>query len=99
MRFDAQPAVNFNKCTDYGNTEKMAEAIASGVTSVLGTEVQVKFAEDVTEDDVIASDAVIVGFPVHLQRSQSFRVLNLRSVQFKRCFKKRYQWSTVKQPK
>ena len=45
--------------TDYGNTRKMAEVVASGVTSVLGTEVEVKFAEDVTQDDVIASDAVI----------------------------------------
>ncbi len=52
--------------TDYGNTEKMAKAVASGVTSVPGTEVEVKFAEDVTEDDVIASDGVIVGSPVHM---------------------------------
>ena len=52
--------------TDYGNTLKMAEAIASGVTSVPETDVEVKLAEDVTEDDVIASDAVIVGSPVHM---------------------------------
>ncbi|MBD3886311.1 flavodoxin domain-containing protein [Phormidium tenue FACHB-886] len=37
--------------TDYGNTKKMAEAVASGVTSVSETDVEVKFADDVTEDD------------------------------------------------
>lgn len=52
--------------TDYGNTEKMATAVASGVTSLPETEVVVKFADDVTEDDVIASDAMIVGSPVHM---------------------------------
>jgi NAD(P)H dehydrogenase (quinone) len=52
--------------TDYGNTKKMSEAVAAGVTSVPGAQVDVKFAEDVTEDDVIASDAVIVGSPVHM---------------------------------
>ncbi|MBD1868025.1 NAD(P)H-dependent oxidoreductase [Cyanobacteria bacterium FACHB-471] len=52
--------------TDYGNTQKMAEAVDSGVTSVPGIDVEVKFAEDVTGDDVVASDAVIVGSPVHM---------------------------------
>lgn len=52
--------------TDYGNTEKMAGAVASGVTSVPGTEVVVKLADDVTEDDLITSNAVIVGSPVHM---------------------------------
>ncbi|OYQ62061.1 hypothetical protein B9G53_24215 [Pseudanabaena sp. SR411] len=52
--------------TDYGNTKKMAEAVASGVTSVPGAEAELKFAEDVTEDDVVASNAVIVGSPVHM---------------------------------
>lgn len=52
--------------TDYGNTEKMAQAVASGVVSVPSTAVEVKFAEDVTGDDVITSDAVIVGSPVHM---------------------------------
>jgi NAD(P)H dehydrogenase (quinone) len=52
--------------TDYGNTKKMAEAVASGVTSVSGTDVEVKFVDDVTEDDVVTSDAIIVGSPVHM---------------------------------
>jgi NAD(P)H dehydrogenase (quinone) len=52
--------------TDYGNTRKMAEAIASGAMSVPDTQVSVKLAEDVITDDLIASDAVIVGTPVHM---------------------------------
>ncbi|MBD2095748.1 flavodoxin family protein [Trichocoleus sp. FACHB-591] len=40
----------------------MAKAVVSGVTSIPGADVVVKFAED----DVIASDAVIVGSPVHM---------------------------------
>lgn len=52
--------------TDYGNTQKMADAIASGAISVPGTQVEVKLAEDVTKDDLVASDAVIVGTPVHM---------------------------------
>jgi len=52
--------------TDYGNTRKMAEAIASGAMSVPDTQVSVKLAENVITDDLIASDAVIVGTPVHM---------------------------------
>lgn len=52
--------------TDYGNTRKMAEAIASGAMSVPDTQVSVKLAENVIIDDLIASDAVIVGTPVHM---------------------------------
>ncbi|MEI2580227.1 flavodoxin domain-containing protein [Scytonema sp. PRP1] len=52
--------------TDYGNTRKMAEAIASGAMSVPDTQVSIKLAEDVTTDDLIASDALIVGTPVHM---------------------------------
>jgi NAD(P)H dehydrogenase (quinone) len=44
----------------------MAEAIASGAMSVPDTQVSVKLAEDVITDDLIASDAVIVGTPVHM---------------------------------
>lgn len=52
--------------TDYGNTEKMAGAVAGGAMSVPGTQVEVKLAENVTEEDVVTSDAVIVGTPVHM---------------------------------
>jgi NAD(P)H dehydrogenase (quinone) len=52
--------------TDYGNTKKMAEAVASGVTSVPDVQVELKLAEEATADDLIASDALIVGTPVHM---------------------------------
>ncbi len=52
--------------TEYGNTKKMAEVVASGVTSVPDAQVQLKRAEDVTEDDVLKSDAVIIGTPVRM---------------------------------
>ncbi|BAZ70779.1 Trp repressor binding protein (plasmid) [Fischerella sp. NIES-4106] len=52
--------------TDYGNTRKMAEAIASGAMSVLGTQVSTKLAEEATTDDLIACDALIIGTPVHM---------------------------------
>ena len=52
--------------TDYGNTQKMALAVAEGAKSVPGTQVEVKLADDVTQDDLLASDAVIVGSPVHM---------------------------------
>lgn len=35
--------------TDYGNTKKMADVIASGVTSVPGTEVEVKLLRSIGE--------------------------------------------------
>lgn len=52
--------------TDYGNTKKVAEAVASGASSVNGTEVEIKLAEDATVEDLESSDAVIVGTPVHM---------------------------------
>lgn len=52
--------------TDYGNTQKMAEAIAQGASSVSDTQVEIKLAVDVTTDDLLATDAVIVGTPVHM---------------------------------
>ncbi|GAB1538357.1 NAD(P)H-dependent oxidoreductase [Scytonema sp. NUACC21] len=55
--------------TDYGNTRKMAETVASGAASVPDTQVSIKLAEDVTTEDLIASDAVIVGTPVHMGSS------------------------------
>jgi len=52
--------------SDYGNTKKMAEAVAAGAESVPGTTVSVKQASDVTADDMIKSDGVIIGTPVHM---------------------------------
>lgn len=52
--------------TDYGNTQKMAEAAAQGVESVPNTQCDVKLAENCTVIDLLSSDAVIVGTPVHM---------------------------------
>lgn len=52
--------------SDYGNTQKMAEAVASGAESVPGTTVSLKQAKDVTPDDMVKSDGVIIGTPVHM---------------------------------
>jgi NAD(P)H dehydrogenase (quinone) len=52
--------------TDWGNTKKMAEAVAAGAKSVPGTAVSVKPAEAAAADDLTAADAVIVGTPVHM---------------------------------
>ena len=59
--------------SDYGNTEKMANAVAEGVNSIEGVTAAVKKAEDVTTDDMTASDGVIIGSPVHMA-SMDWRV-------------------------
>ncbi len=48
-----------------GNTERMAEAVAEGATSVPGTLAVLKRVGQVTADDLFSSDAVIVGSPVY----------------------------------
>ena len=52
--------------SDYGNTEKMAKAVAEGVDSVSGAQSVLKKAEDVTADDFTSSDGVLLGTPVHM---------------------------------
>jgi NAD(P)H dehydrogenase (quinone) len=52
--------------TDYGNTKKMAEAIANGAKTHQGTEVVVKTAEEAKQEDVVSSDALVLGSPVHM---------------------------------
>ena len=52
--------------SDYGNTEKMAQAVAEGVSSVAGAKALLKKAEEVVADDMTGSDGVIVGSPVHM---------------------------------
>jgi len=51
--------------TDYGSTQKMAEAIAEGARGA-GAEAVVKSADDATPEDFVAADAVVVGSPVHM---------------------------------
>ena len=52
--------------TEHGNTKKMAEAVAAGVESVPDTQVSVLPAEEATEEDVLSSDALIIGTPTHM---------------------------------
>jgi NAD(P)H dehydrogenase (quinone) len=48
-----------------GNTEKMAQGVAEGAKAVSGTNVALKRVGDVNADDLLSSDAVIVGSPVY----------------------------------
>jgi len=52
--------------TVYGNTKKVAEAVAKGAESVNGTKVTIKLAEEATAEDVVACDGLITGSPVHM---------------------------------
>lgn len=49
-----------------GNTEKMAQGVAEGAKAVSGTSVVLKRVGDVATNDLLSSDAVIVGSPVYL---------------------------------
>lgn len=48
-----------------GNTEKMAHGVAEGAKAASGTSVVLKRVAEVTADDLLSSDAVIVGSPVY----------------------------------
>jgi len=48
-----------------GNTEKMAQGAADGAKAVPGTSVVLKRVGEVTGDDLVSSDAVVVGSPVY----------------------------------
>src|SRR5574338_80777 len=52
--------------TSYGNTKKLAEAVAKGAESVEGSRVVLKDAPDVTKEDFLEADAIIMGSPVHM---------------------------------
>jgi len=49
-----------------GNTEKMAQAVAEGAKAVSGTSVVLKRVGEVIGDDLLSSDAIIVGSPVYV---------------------------------
>ena len=49
-----------------GNTEKMAQAVGEGAKAVSGTSVVLKRVDEVIGDDLLSSDAVIVGSPVYV---------------------------------
>src|SRR5262249_34389306 len=48
-----------------GNTEKMAQGVSEGARGVSGTNVVLKRVGEVVADDLLSSDAVIVGSPVY----------------------------------
>ena len=48
-----------------GNTAQMADLIAQGAASVEGTEVTSRPVEEVTPDDLLTCDALILGSPVY----------------------------------
>jgi NAD(P)H dehydrogenase (quinone) len=48
-----------------GNTRKLAEAIAEGVGQVDGVESVLRHSRDVTKDEFVAADGMIVGSPVY----------------------------------
>ena len=48
-----------------GNAEKMAQGVAEGAKAVSGTSVVLKRVGEVAADDLLSSDAVIVGSPVY----------------------------------
>ena len=48
-----------------GNTEKMAQGVAEGAKSVAGTNVVIKKVGEVTADDLLSSDGVVIGSPVY----------------------------------
>jgi NAD(P)H dehydrogenase (quinone) len=48
-----------------GNTKKLAEAIAEGVSEVEGATALTKTTHEVTKDDFVESDGIIAGSPVY----------------------------------
>ena len=48
-----------------GNTAKMAELVAEGAREVTGVDVQVASVADLTPDDLLQADGVIIGSPVY----------------------------------
>jgi len=51
--------------SETGNTEQMAQSVAEGARSVEGVEVVLLSVDDVTADQLIDADAIIVGSPVY----------------------------------
>lgn len=48
-----------------GNTKKLAEAVAKGVTGSAGVQCVLKAASDVTQEDLVSADGIIAGSPVY----------------------------------
>ncbi len=52
--------------SDYGNTERMARAVAAGVRAASGIEPRLQTADDAAPDDLAAADIILFGSPVHM---------------------------------
>jgi NAD(P)H dehydrogenase (quinone) len=52
--------------SDYGNTEKMAQAIAAGAKAATECNVTMKQATETSLDDLTHADLIIFGTPVHM---------------------------------
>ncbi|MFC1857770.1 flavodoxin family protein [Thermodesulfobacteriota bacterium] len=48
-----------------GNTQKLAQVIAEGVSEVAGVSALLKKTDEVTKDDFLAADGIIAGSPVY----------------------------------
>jgi len=47
-----------------GNTEKMAAAVREGAASVTGVEIVLRKVDEVTSDDIVKADGIVLGTPV-----------------------------------
>jgi NAD(P)H dehydrogenase (quinone) len=47
-----------------GNTEKMANAVKEGAASVTGVEIVLRKVDQVTPDDIVKADGIVLGTPV-----------------------------------
>ncbi|MDQ6981996.1 MAG: NAD(P)H-dependent oxidoreductase [Mariprofundus sp.] len=53
--------------SDYGNTKKMAEAIAAGIRAGrAGVSIDLRTAEETSLQDLLAADMIVFGTPVHM---------------------------------
>ncbi len=52
--------------SQWGNTQKMAEAVAEGAGKVSSIQAVLKKAPETTAEDVTSADALILGSPVHM---------------------------------
>jgi len=48
-----------------GNTQKMAEAVAAGARAVAGVEVELRPVAELSPDDLLQADGIIMGSPVY----------------------------------
>ena len=48
-----------------GNTQRMAEAVVEGASSVKDADVTLKKVDDATPEDMLSADAIIMGSPVY----------------------------------